>query len=214
MRSEDASRKTRNLPFHLLDPVDYDHQVYCAEEIRDVRSIMEGSRRAIESFYQYFPLDITNRQYMDSILPEFYRLEMVVDMWETTMANLSEEEARSKLDNMRWKAMKVLSCIGPAIEAYRQVWCMPATLPPSRQVEPHIPKISPAQALINNPLGGMPQLPSNLKVNRQRLEESIIQEMRSLNEDLQLHQIRLRRDLEEERAYLSRQLADLKLNRI
>ena len=83
--------------FHLLE--EYDHQVFCQHEIRDVRGVMESAMWGIDLFYKHFPMDLGNRSYLDTLMPAFNRLEQTVDMWEVMMVSLSKKEARTKLNS-------------------------------------------------------------------------------------------------------------------
>ena len=72
----------------------------------------------MELFYKHVPMEQINKAYLDTFMLTFHRLEIAVDMWEIYMVRLSEEEARAKLNILRWKAMRTLAQMSPAIKVF------------------------------------------------------------------------------------------------
>ena len=105
----------------LAEDDQFDHQKFCSEEIRDVRGVMETGRRGRHAFFNNFPADLENWAYLEGQTQEFEELEAEVNSWEEMMAGMSEEAARKKVNELRWRAFGLLSRMGPAAEAYHLV---------------------------------------------------------------------------------------------
>ena len=159
-------------------------------EIRDIRGVMESAKRGMDLFYKYFPQDTINKAYLDAFMPTFNRIEVAVDDWELTMVGLSEEEARAKLNNLRWKAMRVLTQMPPAVEAFYQAcdknvaWCLPNKLPPFRLAAGQLPpRVRKPMQLINDRLNHLAQQVRELGEENQRL----LAKNRTLREQAENH---------------------------
>ena len=120
----------------------------------------------------------------------FHRLKIAVDMWEIYMVRLSEEEARAKLNILRWKAMRVLTQMPPAAEAFYQAcekneaWCLPNKLPPFRLAAGQLPpRVRKPMQLTNDHLNHLAQQVHELSEENKRL----LAENRTLREQAVNH---------------------------
>ena len=109
-----------SIPLNILAAMGatYHHGNFCNHNIRDTRGMLETIRLGVEKFFDSFPQDQENIQYLAKFTRPLYILENEVDMWEETMVGLTQSEARDKLNQLRARVFILATKMGPAAEAY------------------------------------------------------------------------------------------------
>ena len=135
-----------NVPYHLLQDDDvYRHREFVANEIRCIRAFLEAGTRCYDAHHRYFPHDHLNNRHMANIMARRGLVERAIDAWEQNFEFTppSEADAHMQLRNLYYRAVEVLSHMGPGFEAYRRFpapgvsWCAQGPFPVTRVSTPH-----------------------------------------------------------------------------
>ena len=135
-----------NVPHHLLQEDDiYRHREFVANEIRCIRAFLEAGTRCHDVHHRYFSHDHQNNRHMANVMIRRGIVERAVDAWERNFEfnPPSEAVAHMELRNLYYRALEVLSHMGPGFEAYRRFpapgvsWCAQGPFPVTRVSTPH-----------------------------------------------------------------------------